>query len=366
MSGQTLEKYMLPLAAGLQAVLNSNGLSYYRHADWLGSSRFAGTPSGTVQYNLAYAPFGETYAESGSVDRSFTGQTQDVIAGPTGIYDFLFRQQASSQGRWLVPDPAGLAAVDITNPQTWNRYAYVANNPLGNIDPLGLDCVTLQNGTVGDTESGSPCNNMTQGNGSADANVSADAPSWWTFVIQGLPQYAYCSFTGSCSPYPPGGGGGGDTSPPAPNPPKAPPVTFTCQGTPTYRGVGGNQATDQGALFSANGGPSVPGGTNGTVAISRDDNNTFNLSKAKLRVFGPYIQISPQGLTDLLTKNGGPQPPYTVSDIGDQHVKSGQFDIYRFPTKADGQNFGRRTAPTIITVPAVTGAQCPPGFTRVP
>ena len=38
----------------------------------------------------------------------------------------------------MVPDPAGLAAVDITNPQTWNRYAYVANNPLNAIDPLGL------------------------------------------------------------------------------------------------------------------------------------------------------------------------------------------------------------------------------------
>ena len=74
-----------------------------------------------------------------TTNRSFTGQMQDVLSGPTGIYDFLFRQQASNQGRWLVPDPAGLAAVDITNPQTWNRYAYVGNNPLSNVDPLGLD-----------------------------------------------------------------------------------------------------------------------------------------------------------------------------------------------------------------------------------
>src|SRR5271166_5322233 len=135
--------YFVPLAAGLQAVYSINNavstLAYYRHADWLGSSRFAGTTSGTVYFDRAFAPFGEPYAESGAADRSFTGQTQDEIAGPTGNYDFLFRQHSSAQGRWLVPDPAGLAAVDITNPQTWNRYAYVANNPLGNIDPLGLD-----------------------------------------------------------------------------------------------------------------------------------------------------------------------------------------------------------------------------------
>ena len=49
--------------------------------------------------------------------------------------------------------------------------------------------------------------------------------SWSTFVVQGLPQYAYCAFTGSCSPYPPGGGGGGGGGgqpQPAPQPPSRP------------------------------------------------------------------------------------------------------------------------------------------------
>jgi hypothetical protein len=50
--------------------------------------------------------------------RNFTGQTKDVTAG---LYDFLSRQQSSAQGSWLVPDPAGLAAVDPTNPQTGTK-----------------------------------------------------------------------------------------------------------------------------------------------------------------------------------------------------------------------------------------------------
>src|SRR2546421_12167187 len=36
------------------------------------------------------------------------------------------------------PDPAGLAAVDITNPHSWNRYAYASNSPMNYVDPQGL------------------------------------------------------------------------------------------------------------------------------------------------------------------------------------------------------------------------------------
>ncbi len=62
------------------------------------------------------------------------------LAQASSLYDFTFREHSPSQGRWLSPDPAGMAAVDPTNPQTWNRFAYVLNNPLSLIDPLGTDC----------------------------------------------------------------------------------------------------------------------------------------------------------------------------------------------------------------------------------
>ncbi len=140
MNGQSVVKAFVPLPADATAVYVGSTLSYFRHPDWLGSSRFASTPARTMYSDLAYAPFGETYAEAGTADRSFTGQNQDTVPGPTaGLYDFLFREYAQ-YGRWVSPDPAGMAAVNPANPQSWNRYAYVLNNPTGLVDPLGLLC----------------------------------------------------------------------------------------------------------------------------------------------------------------------------------------------------------------------------------
>jgi uncharacterized protein RhaS with RHS repeats len=39
--------------------------------------------------------------------------------------------------------------MDVTNPQSWNRYAYVNNNPLSNIDPTGLACYPLEKAMFG-------------------------------------------------------------------------------------------------------------------------------------------------------------------------------------------------------------------------
>jgi RHS repeat-associated protein len=135
MNGTTLTKAFIPLPGGDTAVYTSSGLAYYRHTDHLGSSRFASTPTQTLYADLAYSPFGETYASSGAIDPSFTGQNQDTTAG---LYDFLYREYDPNQSRWTSSDPAGLAAVDPTNPQSWNRYAYVTNNPLMLTDALGL------------------------------------------------------------------------------------------------------------------------------------------------------------------------------------------------------------------------------------
>jgi RHS repeat-associated protein len=137
MSGQALQKAFVPLPGKAAAVYTGSGLAYYRHPDRLGSSRLASTPGRTKYYDVAYAPYGESYAGSGTTDLSFTGQNQDTVSG---MYDFLYREYHSVQGRWISPDPAGLGAVSLADPRTWNRYAYVMNSPLAFTDPLGLAC----------------------------------------------------------------------------------------------------------------------------------------------------------------------------------------------------------------------------------
>ena len=93
-----------------------------------------------MSFSVGYGPYGEAYGTSGTADLSFTGQNQDMVTTYGGLYDFLYREYNPNQGRWVSPDPSGLGAVAPGDPQTWNRYAYVANNPLSNTDPQGLDC----------------------------------------------------------------------------------------------------------------------------------------------------------------------------------------------------------------------------------
>jgi hypothetical protein len=47
------------------------------------------------------------------------------------------RYLSGAQGRFQSPDP-GNAGADPSNPQSWNGYAYVGNNPLSYTDPSGM------------------------------------------------------------------------------------------------------------------------------------------------------------------------------------------------------------------------------------
>jgi len=114
-----------------------NATTYFVHQHHLGSARVLTALDQSVAQNLDYLPFGElNSSDSGITTHEFTGDERD---SETGLDHTWFRQYSSSLGRWMHPDPAGLVAVDITNPQSWNRYAYVLDNPMNLVDLLGLE-----------------------------------------------------------------------------------------------------------------------------------------------------------------------------------------------------------------------------------
>ena len=84
---------------------------------------------------MGYAP--ET------VRQQFTGKERDA---ETGLDFFDTRYFSGAQGRFSSPDQP-LTDQSADNPQSWNLYGYVRNNPLSNIDPTGQDCITTSNQT---------------------------------------------------------------------------------------------------------------------------------------------------------------------------------------------------------------------------
>ena len=120
-------------------------LTCYLMTDHLGSTRMQ-TDSGGNQLTLYdYAPFGEELAGLDGRDARwggfgggihFTGKEQEGYEGAY-LHYFGARYFSGGLGRWTSPDPSNLG-IDFWLPQTWNRYAFVGNNPLRFVDRTGL------------------------------------------------------------------------------------------------------------------------------------------------------------------------------------------------------------------------------------
>ncbi len=110
--------------------------THFQHQDWLGTERLRTTYNGSVESSFTSLPFGDGYAASGS-DLDPYHYAQLDYDSESGTDHAQFRQYSSAQGRWLRPDPY-FGSYIFTNPQTFNRYTYTDNNPLGLIDPSGL------------------------------------------------------------------------------------------------------------------------------------------------------------------------------------------------------------------------------------
>ena len=126
--------YSLVNFGGGHAVLYGGGETYFQHFNSVGSTAMQTKHDGSVVGDIAFYPLGAVWAQPLSgYGYNFASLPARDLASNTDIT--AFRQYNFTLGRWLSPDPLG---GHITNPQSFNRYAYVLNNPTTLTDPLGL------------------------------------------------------------------------------------------------------------------------------------------------------------------------------------------------------------------------------------
>jgi RHS repeat-associated protein len=123
---------------------NTDGYIHFQHQDWEGTVRIRSKYNGAFDGSFASFPFGDGYNATGNDSDPLHFALFDYDADSNTDHAEA-RQYNSTQGRWLSPDPYD-GSYDYSNPQSFNRYSYVLNNPLSNIDPSGMECV-WQNGS---------------------------------------------------------------------------------------------------------------------------------------------------------------------------------------------------------------------------
>lgn len=119
---------------------NSPTATQLRVTDQVGTLRGLWDLSGNTTGTCTLFPYGDTNGNSCPVTPSagvFTGKDRDAVSD---LDNFGARYYSSTMGRFVSPDDG--SDQDPADPQSWNLYSYVQNNPLTNTDPDGHDCVT--------------------------------------------------------------------------------------------------------------------------------------------------------------------------------------------------------------------------------
>jgi RHS repeat-associated protein len=108
---------------------------YYHHPDRLGT-RLVTNNLDTTFFEQVSLPFGTPLdAEStGATNRRFTSYDRSTA---TGLDYAVNRHYDPKQGRFTQPDPLGMGAASLADPQSLNMYSYVGNDPMNRVDPDG-------------------------------------------------------------------------------------------------------------------------------------------------------------------------------------------------------------------------------------
>lgn len=134
---------------GEKRITGANTGDYFYFRDHLGSVRELVDSSGAIRARYDYGLWGERSKVSDDLDTEF-GYTGHWYHGASGLHLAPFRAYDAELGRWINRDPIQNFYLFFPEllPEGSNLFAYVGNNPLIFIDPMGLYGWKSVGGTV--------------------------------------------------------------------------------------------------------------------------------------------------------------------------------------------------------------------------
>ncbi len=179
------------LVAEYGVAAESTGGVKYIQQDWQGSVRAVTNSNGFVVARTDHQAFGEDIGVGVGLRKVEQGFSADKATrqgygltendNATGQQHTWFRKLETQAGRWSSPDPYK-GSMSLGDPQSFNRFSYVRNDPINYVDPSGLyeacvhEAMTRFLGNLAGVDSGL-VNRLAgyTGDGHAEA---ADAPKW--------------------------------------------------------------------------------------------------------------------------------------------------------------------------------------------
>lgn len=134
-----LGSIVLGLVIGLDGIAHAGTVTYI-YTDPQGTPLAEADASGNIKATFDYRPYGSLALGTPPSGPGYTGHVEDPDAN---LVYMQARYYDSALGRFLSVDPK---PPTTGNPFNFNRFAYVNDNPVNNIDPDGTTCTKSESG----------------------------------------------------------------------------------------------------------------------------------------------------------------------------------------------------------------------------